>query len=381
MIQQNRDQLLHQLSAILRVEPSMVFKAPGRINIIGEHTDYNSGLCLPAAIDLGVYFAIAPASETIIHSLNQNNSWSPGQVSHCPDWTVYFKGVMELLKSKGFSWPYFKLAFGGDLPIGSGLSSSSALSCGFVAILDEWAGWNFDLESLCQIAIESERACGLEGGTMDQISIFNGKEDHALLINCADETFQYVPVKLENYSWLIADTKVKHKLVDSEYNSRSRKCKEILAKSKTVYAEISSLSKLQLDQLKNLNKVLNPSEFDIINYILSENERVRRFCKYLEEEKIIEAGTVLFEGHDGLRLSYKVSCPELDFLVSFARHHSAAIGARMMGGGFGGSSLHLVLNDRYEEYNTAVSHAYLNRFGFRPFIHKVNINKGISRIC
>lgn len=377
---QQRDQLLQQLSAILRTEPSMVFTAPGRINIVGEHTDYNAGWCLPAAIDLGVYFAIAPASETIIYSLNQNNSWSPGQVSHCPDWSVYFKGAMELLKSKGFSWPYFKLAFGGDLPIGAGLSSSSALSCGFVAILDEWSGWNFDLESLCQIAIESERACGLEGGTMDQISIFNGKEDHALLINCADETFQYVPVKLDNYSWLITDTKVKHNLVDSEYNSRSRKCKEVLGKVKNLYPDIYSLSSLNFNHLKSLNKELDPFEYDILEYILSENERVHNFCNFLKEKKIIEAGAILYDGHDGLRLSYKVSCPELDFLVSFAWHHSAAIGARMMGGGFGGSSLHLVLDARFEEYKTAISNAYFNRYGFKPFIHKVNTGNGVSRI-
>lgn len=361
-------------------DPIMVYSAPGRINIIGEHTDYNEGQCLPAAIDKSIYFGLIPASETIIYAFDHHNSWYPGQTSNIPDWAIYFQGIIDLLKGKGFSWPYFKLGFGGDLPSGAGLSSSSAISCGFTAILDEFSSWNLSVDRLTEIAIKGERASGLEGGMMDQICIFNGKKDHALWLDCSDWTFKYVPVVLNNYTWLVADSGVKHRLIETDYNNRSGACKQINKIITSSFNTTKNISQLDEDQFHHLKNKLNPRFLAMTEYVRDENQRVQKMVKALEEKNIEQIGMLLFEGHEGLRKKYKVSCPELDFLVNYAKHSELSKGARMMGGGFGGSTLHLVPDSQISIYSKGLQNAYYNCFGKKLHCFEAKISDGLGRI-
>lgn len=359
---------------------SLIFKSPGRINIIGEHTDYNQGLCMPAAIDKSIYFGIIPSHETEIISVNQGNNWFPTQQHNMPDWAIYFKGVMDFLKQQGYSWPYFKLAFGGDLPSGAGLSSSSAIACGYISILNQFAELNINKEKLTQYAVQAEKASGLDGGMMDQICIMNGKKDQALMIDCSNWKYIYLPVSFPDVSWIIVDTKVKHRLVDTEYNSRSNSCKELLQTAKQYFSEISSLSQLDEEKIHKLSTQITRSKLKMLNYIFEENMRVIGMEDAIKRLDFDSMGNLLLDGHEGLRNQYKVSCEELDFLVDYAKLNGSVYGARMMGGGFGGCTLHLVPLIEKENYENGISNAFKNRFGYLPGIIEVNIEDGVREV-
>ncbi len=361
-------------------DPYLLFTAPGRINLIGEHIDYNGGFCLPAAINRSVWFALCPSNETRILALNTGESWELSESRNLPDWSVYFKGVMDLCKQKGLSFPYFHLAFGGDLPQGAGLSSSSALTCGFISILNAFSDWNLPVSKLTDYAVIAERASGLEGGMMDQICIMNGVRDHALLIDCRSWNFEPIPMQLDRFTWLVIDSRVHHKLVDSDYNLRSSACKVILQRAQKIFSELVFLCDLTLEQGAKLLPVLSLKERSYLEYIQEENVRVLRFVEALKQRQAKILGSLLFESHEGLRKKYKVSCAELDFLVSYAQNSDMAYGARMMGGGFGGSTLHLVSTDVAGSYARGISNAYKNRFGFEPGIFEAETCKGVHEI-
>ncbi|MBK8956523.1 MAG: hypothetical protein IPM34_13350 [Saprospiraceae bacterium] len=361
-------------------EPLMTYKAPGRVNIIGEHTDYNAGFCLPAAIDQSVFFALSASNETRIHSFNQNDSWYPGQTKNQPDWAVYFNGVLQLLKEKGYSWPYFNLGFGGDLVIGAGLSSSSALTCGFISILDEFSSWNLSIEQLTKFAVQAEKASGVDGGMMDHISIMHGKKDHALCIDCMDWSFQYIPVVMDHYKWLVADTKVKHHLIHTDYNSRSAACKKLNEIIHSIYPDKYFISQLSFSELQQLKSQISPRQFEMAFFILEENIRVQNMAIALQEHNTNLACSILFDGHEGLRSLYKVSCQELDFMVNFSKYSGLQTGARMVGGGFGGCTLHLVPSPMINSYSSGLSNAFKNKFGYEPHCFEAQFGDGVKRL-
>lgn len=369
--------IYNKIAGILAKKDFLTAKSPGRINIIGEHTDYNDGLCMPAAIDKHIYFGIVPAHETEIISLDQHNSWSPSQNTILPDWHVYFKGVMQLLKEQGYSWPYFKLAFGGDLPVGAGLSSSSAITCGFISLLNQFAGCNMELKKLTQYAVQAEKTSGLDGGMMDQICILNAKKDHALYLNCENWKYEYLGVLLPHTCWLVVDTKVKHRLTETDYNARSQRCKEINTILTKNFPGIKSISRLDAMQREIIRNKFNSDDNEMIDYILAENHRVYQMKAAIGYFDSHQMGRILYAGHEGLRKLYKVSCIELDFLVNYAQISGIAYGARMMGGGFGGATIHLVPQEEKENYATGIANAYSNRFGFSPGVFEAVFSEGV----
>ncbi|MBK9269962.1 MAG: hypothetical protein IPM48_00040 [Saprospiraceae bacterium] len=319
----------------------LIVRAPGRINLIGEHTDYNQGLCMPATINRYIYLGINHSKKWSFQAIDTLETWVEGQ-NWTPDWLVYFNGVIQLATEKNLPTSPLSLAFGGNLPVGAGLSSSSSICCGFCYALNTQFNWQMDLSSLTQFAVQAERRSGLEGGMMDQISILNGKKACALLIDCKDWTFTNFPMTLPDHSWLIVDTKIKHKLVDTDYNTRSQTCRQILIKLQEKGISIGALGEVDDRQLALAKNLLTEEQFLLLKYQVEENERVKKFAHALINKDAIELGHILLEGHRGLRDLYKVSCDELDFLVDFANKDPRAEGARMMGGGFGGSSIHLV---------------------------------------
>jgi len=357
----------------------IVVKSPGRINLIGEHTDYNQGLCLPAAIDRAVFIGLSKSETTQINALDVHNSWDASSLVK-PDWLVYFKGVLDLLKQRGIHIPPFTLDFTSTLPSGAGLSSSSAICCGFLYGLNELFNWNFSTTEMTQMSVRAEQASGLMGGMMDQISIFNGKKDHALLIHCDTWEFEYINAQLNDMVWLIVDTKVKHKLVDTDYNSRSSACAAITSKLQKLIPNLKAISGLNVDQISNYLPQLTPTEQEYLSYVLEENERVKSFALGLKDHNIHDLSSLLFSGHEGLRYKYSVSCPELDFLIDFAKSNPINHGARMMGGGFGGSTLHLLQSSDVQKYSNEIGKAYYDQFGFLPDIFEAVIDDGIHLV-
>lgn len=351
-------------------------RSPGRINLIGEHTDYNSGLCLPAAISQSIYFGIQSSDKRSIKSLDRNEECT--EFTNRFDWEVYFKSVLDLLQKEGFSISGFKIIFGGDLPSGAGLSSSSSITCGFAFILNEFFSLGISKPKLTEFAVKAEKANGLMGGMMDQISIINGLKNHALLINCANWSFESIPINLENNTWLIVDTKVKHKLVNSDYNNRSQSCQNI--QKKLVMNDIinSHISEIKESQLNEIKKFINAEELTLLEYVVEENQRVEDFVAQLKNNKPEAIGHILLKGHEGLKNKYKVTCEELDFLIDLATQDSHCLGARMMGGGFGGSTIHLIPSECIEEYSNRISNQYNSKFGFKPDIFKACIENGVN---
>ncbi len=354
-------------------------RAPGRMNIIGEHTDYNLGLCLPAAIDLSIYMGARLCRHWEIHALDDAKVSNLDR-KHSNNWEVYFTGVLDVLKRRNLDASPMQVYFCGDLPAGAGLSSSSAICCAWAYLLNEVNGWRLTREEITKIAVEGERANGLEGGMMDQIAIMHGRRNHALLINCANWSIRFIPCVLSAYRWIIVDTKVKRQLVHSEYNSRSRACSNILRQLKAYFPDVSSISNVQPDQLSVVEKKLKRSDIIILKYVLNENQRVLDVCKALERDDAVSIGSSLLEGHRGLRDEYQVSCTELDFLVSFAERHPHCAGARMMGGGFGGSTVHLVQTQHVDDYTEQIAANYAKAFGIKPGIYLAEISESVSLI-
>jgi len=364
----------------LASEKLKFLRAPGRVNIIGEHTDYNQGLCLAGAFQKAIYFGFAPSGETEIISLKYNESWFPKSQHKMPDWAIYFKGGWDLLRQKGYSWPEFKLAFDGDLPVGSGLSSSSAIRCGFIYLLNELGSLGLSIDKLTEYAVVAEKASGLEGGMMDQISIFNGKKEQVLLIQCSDWNFKYIPVPEGPVSWMVVDTKVNHQLVYTDYNNRSRACKELLNTAQKLFSGLTNLSELTWDQITLLKESVSRQHLNFLIYINEENQRVLEMIDYFELKQFESIGQCLMRGHEGLRKLYQVSCKELDFLVDYAKNSELAFGARMMGGGFGGATIHLIPENLKDTYSKGIANAFLNRFAYQPDVFEVSFEEGIQLI-
>jgi galactokinase len=367
-------ELLNRLSG-----HEIVVRAPGRINLIGEHTDYNQGLCMPAAIDRCLWLGASPAPGWSFRSLDQGNSWD-AQDSEAPDWAPYFAGVIRLAREMQLPLEPLSLDFGGDLPSGAGLSSSSAICCGLSYLLNRMFGWQLDTLALTRFAVRAESHNGLLGGMMDQISILSGKESKALLIDCHDWSFRYLDTGLPDHRWLIADTRVKHRLVDSDYNARSLACRAILTRLQDRGSEVRYLGQVGIQDARSLAEKLPEEWKPLLLYQAEENERVRDFATALEAKDVEKLGLLLLRGHAGLRDQYRVSCPELDLMVEFAANHPNAAGARMMGGGFGGSTLHLVQRDALDSYGRELAKAYRAHFGRDPEVFEAQVSDGVAAL-
>ncbi len=243
--------------------------------------------------------------------------------------------------------------------------------------MNEWAKLGLSKEKLVRFAVSAEKASGVEGGIMDQICIIHAKKQHALLIQCSDWNFKQIFIPEGPVSWLVVDTKVKHQLIHTDYNKRSRACQQLLVLVQSEFPEVQSLSDLEWSQIRLLEPKCTQQQFNYLVYIHEENQRVLDVIEHLERQNFQAIGNSLFSGHEGLRKLYKVSCDELDFLVDYAAGSGVAYGARMMGGGFGGASLHLIPKHLKENYWNGIMAAYRNRFGFFPDVFEVQFEDGI----
>ncbi|MBN8672831.1 MAG: galactokinase [Chitinophagales bacterium] len=358
----------------------LVVKSPGRINLIGEHTDYNEGFVLPASIDKYIHVAIGKRKDDTIHlySLEYKESQTaslqdlsiPGK-----QWPVYVLGVVDQLQKNGYRLSGFNLMFDGDIPIGAGMSSSAAVECATSFALNELFGLGIPKIEMVKMAQLAEHEfAGVKCGIMDQFASMFGKAGHVIRLDCRSLEYGYVPFDMKGIKIVLLDTNVKHSLASSAYNERRTQCEAGVAKIQQHIPGVKSLRDATIKMLGDY--VTNPVVYQRCKYVVEEIERLQYACADLNNGDIDAFGKKMFATHDGLSKLYEVSCAELDCLVDAVRIHPSVLGARMMGGGFGGCTINLVEETEVEKIINTVSETYKNKMNKELTAYVVNIESG-----
>lgn len=361
-----------------------VFRSPGRVNLIGEHTDYNNGFVLPAAINKELYFAIAPNTLGVsrIHAYDLDKSAEIDLENIQPSdqqWQNYLLGVLAQFKNQSLPISNFDLVYGGNIPIGAGMSSSAAVECGLAFGLNHIFDLNIDKFTLAKMGQKAEHEYAkVMSGLMDQFANLFGKAKHVVKLDCRSLEYQYYPFDLKDYKIVLCDTKVKHSLASSEYNNRRKECEEGVAILIRHDARIQSLRDVTPAFLEQHKAELPTIVYRRCVYVVNEIQRVQEACLDLENNDLEAFGKKMYETHDGLQQDYEVSCEELDFLVDRTRDNDAVLGARMMGGGFGGCTINLVKQDALDRFIEDISQAYFQHFNVKPETYITEIVDGTS---
>jgi galactokinase len=377
-----RDQFVQRF----RKEPLLV-RSPGRINLIGEHTDYNDGFVMPAAIDKEIVFAIAFSddNQSKVCALNYDEIIdfdlnNPKPVS-TPSWANYILGVARQLIDRNKKLKPFVCVFGGNIPTGSGVSSSAALECGFAFALDQLNSLYIPRTELAKIGQWSEHNfVGARVGIMDQFANLMGKENHVIQLDCRSLQCEYYPIQLKQHSIVLFNTGVKHSLASSEYNTRRAECEEGVRFLKKKYPKVKSLRDVSIEMIDSNQWNFTENVYKRCKFVVQEIERVQLAGKDLLRSDIQSVGKRMFETHEGLSTLYQVSCGELDFLVSLVKNREAVLGARMMGGGFGGCTINIIRNENLTTIIEGVTKAYREKFGIDIEHYIVKITDGTTRI-
>lgn len=359
---------------------SLIVRAPGRINLIGEHTDYNEGFVLPASIPVAAHVAVARRNDSRItlYSLEFNEKIETGIDNLRPDkrWTAYVLGVADQLLKRGYPVGGFNLMLTSDIPIGAGLSSSAAVECAVALALNKLFDLNIGKLELALIAQQAEREfAGTMCGIMDQFASLFGRKDHVVKLDCRSLEHQYLPFKFPEVEVVLFDTGVKHALASSEYNTRRKECATGASLIARKYPQVRSLrdaTSAMVDECIPANTVIS----NRCRYVVEENERLLAACDDLATRDIEAFGKKMFQTHDRLSGLYQVSCPELDFLVDRVRNNPSVFGARLMGGGFGGCTINLVNRVQADEIIRNEADAYAQKFGKALTVHRVQLSDG-----
>lgn len=374
--------VIKKFRELYKGEP-LIVRAPGRINLIGEHTDYNDGFVMPAAIDKDITFAIAPSptDESVIYSLTYNEFFPVDirnpQRTAAPGWANYLLGVMRQFVDKGYSLKPFRCVFGGNIPTGAGLSSSAALECGFAVTLNELNQFKVPRETMVHMAQWSEHHfVGVKCGIMDQFASMMGEEGKVIVLDCRSLEYHYSPLSLQDYSIVLCNTGVKHSLVDSEYNTRRSECEQGVAILKKHYPEVKSLRDVSMEMVTRHRSELPGKVYDRCFYVTGEIKRVQEASADLQRGDLEAFGKKMFETHTGLSKLYEVSCAELDFLAGHAANFEGVLGARMMGGGFGGCTINIVRKQNVESFISSAREAYQKAFNLELITYIVHVKSG-----
>lgn len=345
-------------------EQPLVFRSPGRVNILGEHTDYNDGFVLPAAIDKYIYVAISKRDDSRIclysNEFGESFSCDVKEVEKTPmQWPNYILGVVDQLQKKGILLTGFNLLIDGDIPIGAGMSSSAAVECAAIFALNEIFNIGLSRIDLVPLAQKAEHVfAGVHCGIMDQFASMFGKKDQVIKLDCRSLDYEYVPLKLDGYKVVLFNTNVKHNLASSEYNIRRQQCESGVAIINRQIPGVKSLRDVNMEMLEQYVEPVDPLVFQRCKYVVLENERLLGACDDLRKQDLKGLGQKMYQTHQGLSNLYEVSCKELDFLVEFVKRQPGVAGARMMGGGFGGCTINIIEDAAIEPLIESISHAY-----------------------
>ena len=382
LIQQVSDKFRTRFGA----EPLLVM-SPGRVNLIGEHTDYNEGFVLPGATDKAVVFAVAPRSDTVCHFVSHDY----GQEFRCDvhelgrsplRWPDYLEGVIDQFVKNGCPVRGFQCVFGGNIPIGAGMSSSAAIEGGLAFALNEMFRLKLDNLTLVKLAQKAENEfVGVRCGIMDQFINIFGKPKKVLKLDCRSLEYTYFPFEREDLKIVLCDTQVPRALASSEYNIRRQQCESGVKLLQEYAPAIKSLRDVSPQLLEAHRQEFDPVIYKRCDYVIRENLRVEMGCKDLEQGDFRSFGQRMYDSHAGLRDSYQVSCKELDVLVEAASKIEGVLGARLMGAGFGGCTINLVEEEAVENFSDKVRAAYLAKTGRESKIYVTRLLSGTEQIA
>jgi galactokinase len=364
--------------------PQKTVLSPGRINIIGEHIDYNDGYVLPAAIDKMICFAFektnAATSQIVAIDLGESVTIDVTANSTLSDtiWTNYLRGVIHQLQNKGLVIGNFNCVFSSTIPVGSGLSSSAALECGFLFGLNELFHLNIKPVDIALMGQSAEHWVGINCGIMDQFSSVMGKANQVIKIDCRTLEYEYHNADFSDYSLVLFDSNVKHSLFSSAYNQRRQECEKGLAILTANFPEVTSFREATVEQILSIKNQMTETVFKRSHYAIKEIKRVALACEALDRGDIITLGQLLFETHEGLSKEYEVSCAELDMIVETLKKEPAVVGSRLMGGGFGGCTINLIKKGQEEVIKAKLAQLYQETFGIELKTYEVTIANGTS---
>ncbi len=366
-------------------EPDCIVRSPGRINLIGEHTDYNLGFVLPAAIDKAIYLAIQAREDDIVHlvAANLEESFETRLDTIAVSdlhWPNYILGVVDQLQKEGHALRGFNAVVSGDVPLGAGLSSSAAVECATAFALNTLFKTELSPLEMVQLSQRAENQfVGLQCGIMDMFASMFGKKDQVVRLDCRSLEYAYMPFHTTDIQVVLMDTGVKHSLASSEYNLRRQECEEGVRTIQQQYPQVKSLRDASPQMVRECLSTGSPV-FNRCRFIVEEIQRLQDGCDDLVRNDISAFGKKMFETHKGLSELYEVSCPEADALVEFVAGDDAVWGARMMGGGFGGCTINLVKKEDVDRVITSTAAFYIDKFGIPLTTYQVSIQDGTSLV-
>ena len=363
-----------------------VYAAPGRINLIGEHTDYNDGFVFPGAVQQGI---IAELKQNGTRTVRAYSIDLKDYTEFCLDdekgpnatWARYIFGVCREMMALGVPVQGFNTAFAGDVPLGAGMSSSAALESAFAfALNDIWGGNKIEKMELARVGQRTEhKYVGCNCGIMDQFASVHGKAGSLMRLDCRSGEFSYFPWNPKGYKLVLINSCVKHELVGSPYNDRRKSCENVAAVINKHFPEVKSLRDASYEQLDAVRAEVSEEDAKRAHYVIGERERVLGVCDALEAGDYETVGKLMYETHHGLSEEYEVSCKELDYLNDLAKE-AGVTGSRIMGGGFGGCTINLVSEELYDNFIKTVYQNYPQKFGKKPIVIDVVIGDGARKL-
>ena len=379
---------IEELKAIFRQRfdnDGVVYASPGRINLIGEHTDYNGGFVFPGAIDKGIFACIRLNGSDKVRAYSVDyESYSEFGLNEedkpSEQWARYIFGVCREIRKRGYTIGGFDTVFFGNVPLGAGMSSSAALESTFAFALNDLFNLNIDKFELARIGQSTEHNyCGVKCGIMDQFASIFGKKGHLMRLNCATMEFEYFPFNPQGYKVVLLDTVVKHELASSAYNKRRASCENVCAHIAAKHPEVKFLSDATMDMLHEVKNEINQEDYMRAEYVIGEKQRVLDVCEALEKGDYDTVGDRMYGTHHGMSKLYEVSCEELDFLNDVAKE-CGVTGSRVMGGGFGGCTINMVKDELYDAFIDKAKQQFAARFGHEPKIYDVVISEGARKL-
>lgn len=375
-----KTKILEDFKRRFDTEPSL-YASAGRINLIGEHTDYNGGFVFPGAIDKIIMAAIAPndSEKVRVFSIDINEYAEFGlNEEDAPEqpWARYIFGVCREIIKRGGSVKGFDAVFAGNVPLGAGLSSSAALeSCFAFALNDMFNNNSIDKFELAKIGQSTEHNyCGVNCGIMDQFASIMGKKGKLMRLDCRSMEYEYYPFAPDDYELVLIDSKVKHELADSPYNKRRASCERVAKR-----LGVETLRDATMDMLNDVREDISAEDFSRAKFVIEEKDRVLAVCDALEAGDFETVGEKMYETHRGLSKDYEVSCEELDFLNDVARE-CGVTGSRIMGGGFGGCTINLVKKDLRDKFIETAKIKFNEKYGHEPGVYPVVISDGARKM-
>ncbi len=385
-----------------------VFFSPGRINLIGEHVDYNDGFVMPAAIDKGIWFAVAKNDTDTMNvfsaDMKDRLKVKLDDIQRMEDWKNYLLGVVDVMQKRGFELKGFDCVFGGNIPVGAGLSSSAAVECGLGKALNELFELHISRVDIALIGQKAEHTMvGVQCGIMDQFANMMGEKDKVLLLDCNSLEYEALPLELNEYEIVLINSKVHHSLATGEYNVRRKESEEGLRILKEHYPAVKTFRDVKPGDVVAIKKSFEGKVFDRCLFVTQEIERTKKAGALLKvvgeeneqrrrvvgeehqqrrsENNLKAFGALMFEAHEGLSKLYEVSCAELDFLAEEAKKHTSIIGARMMGGGFGGCTINIIEKKDADAVIKQILSAYKNEWEIDAEFYRVGISDGTHEIA